>query len=144
MLVITGVTRHTGRAVAARLRDEGRPVWVVGRSLWGGCGRSSSGEPSRSWPTRRTARPQLFGTIEQIKENPEIAQFKFRTINTWIDGTHNRATVKDFYSALKEDTSREQVAFEIDEPPVLCGQNLGANPVEYLLLDFGHSEWARG
>lgn len=76
---------------------------------------------------------QLFSTIEQIKGNPEIAQFKFRAMNTWIDGTHNRATVKDFYGALKEDTSREQLAFEIDEPPVLCGQNLGANPVEYLL-----------
>jgi uncharacterized OsmC-like protein len=77
---------------------------------------------------------QLFSSIEQIKENPEIAQFKFRTMNTWIDGTHNRATVKDFYGALKEDTSREQVAFEIDEPPVLGGENRGANPVEYLLV----------
>ncbi len=77
---------------------------------------------------------QLFNTIEQIKGNPDIAQFNFRAINTWIGGTHNRATVKDFYGALKEDTSREQLAFEIDEPPVLCGQNLGANPVEYLLV----------
>jgi uncharacterized OsmC-like protein len=25
------------------------------------------------------------------------------------------------------------MVFEIDEPPVLCGKNLGANPVEYLL-----------
>jgi uncharacterized OsmC-like protein len=77
---------------------------------------------------------QLFSTIEQIKENPEIAQFKFRAINSWIDGTHNRATVKDFYGALKEDTSRDQLVFEIDEPPVLCGKDLGANPVEYLLV----------
>lgn len=76
---------------------------------------------------------QLFSTIEQIKGNPEIAQFKFRAINTWSDGTNNRATIKDFYGALKEDTSREPWVFEIDEPPVLCGQNLGANPVEYLL-----------
>ncbi|WP_347275098.1 OsmC family protein [Candidatus Kuenenia sp.] len=77
---------------------------------------------------------QLFDTIEQIKGNPEIAKFEFRAINTWVDGTHNRANVKDFYGALKEDTSRVQLAFEIDEPPVLCGQNLGANPVEYLLV----------
>lgn len=55
-------------------------------------------------------------------------------MNSWVDGTHNRATVKDFYGALKEDASREQLAFEIDEPPVLCGSNLGANPVEYLLV----------
>lgn len=77
---------------------------------------------------------QLFKTIEQVKENPEIALFQFRANNIWIDGTHNRAAVKDFYGALKEDTSRGQLTFEIDEPPVLCGQNLGANPVEYLLM----------
>jgi uncharacterized OsmC-like protein len=76
----------------------------------------------------------LFSTIELIKKQPEIAQFKFRAKNTWVDGTHNRATVKDFYGALKEDDSRTPLVFEIDEPPVLCGQNLGANPVEYLLV----------
>jgi uncharacterized OsmC-like protein len=77
---------------------------------------------------------QLFSTIDLIKEKPEIAQFKFRAANQWINGTHCRATVSDFYGALKEDTSRESMVFEIDEPPVLCGSNLGANPVEYLLV----------
>jgi len=76
---------------------------------------------------------QLFRTIEQIKGRPEIARFQFRATNQWIDGTHNRATVKDFYGALQEDDSRDPLVFEIDEPPVLCGGNLGANPVEYLL-----------
>ena len=51
-----------------------------------------------------------------------------------MGGTHNRATVKDFYGPGKEDTSREPVVLEIDEPPVLLGQNLGTNPVEYLLV----------
>jgi uncharacterized OsmC-like protein len=77
---------------------------------------------------------QLFSTIAQVKENPAIALFKFRATNSWIDGTHNRATVKDFYGALQEDDSRQALVFEIDEPPVLCGQNAGANPVEYLLV----------
>lgn len=77
---------------------------------------------------------QLIKTIELIKEKPEIAQFRFRAKNTWIDGTHNRATVKDFYGALQEDDTRALMTFEIDEPPVLCGSNLGANPVEYLLV----------
>ena len=26
------------------------------------------------------------------------------------------------------------MVFDLDEPPVLCGKNLGANPVEYLLV----------
>jgi uncharacterized OsmC-like protein len=77
---------------------------------------------------------QLFDTIDMIKENQEIARFNFRATNQWIAGTHNQATVKDFYGALKEDSSREPTVFELDEPPVLCGTNLGANPVEFLLV----------
>jgi uncharacterized OsmC-like protein len=77
---------------------------------------------------------QLFKTIELIKEKPEIAKFKFRATNKWVDGTHNRATVKDFYGAGQEDASREPMVFELDEPPVLLGKNLGTNPVEYLLV----------
>jgi uncharacterized OsmC-like protein len=77
---------------------------------------------------------QLFNTIDQVKANPKIAQFKFRAKNTWIDGTHNQATIKDFYGALQEDDTRDPLIFELDEPPVLCGKNLGANPVEYLLV----------
>ncbi len=77
---------------------------------------------------------QLFSTIELIKKKPEIAKFKFRATNTWVAGTHNRATIKDFYGAGQEDTSREPMVFELDEPPVLLGNNEGANPVEYLLV----------
>ena len=76
----------------------------------------------------------LFGTIELIRKEPDIAKFKFRARNTWLKGTHNRGFVKDFYGAGKEDDSREEVAFEIDEPPILLGNNEGSNPVEYLLV----------
>jgi len=77
---------------------------------------------------------QLMKTIELIKKQPEIAKFKFRAGNTWVEGTHNRATVKSFYGAGQEDDTRAQLVFEIDEPPVLLGANRGANPVEYLLV----------
>lgn len=77
---------------------------------------------------------QLFSTIELIKEKPEIAQFQFQATNKWLDGTHNRATVKNFYGAGQVDTTRAPMHFDIDEPPILCGKNQGANPVEYLLV----------
>jgi len=77
---------------------------------------------------------QVLGAIELVRKNPEIARFNFRATNRWIGGTHNQATVKDFYGALKEDSSRNSMVFEIDEPPVLSGMNLGAYPVEYLLV----------
>lgn len=77
---------------------------------------------------------QLFSTIDLIKENQDVAKFKFRTTNKWVNGTHCRATVKDFYGALKEDSTREPRIFDMDEPPVLLGNNQGTNPVEYLLV----------
>jgi len=76
---------------------------------------------------------QLFSTIDVIKNNPEVARFKFRASNEWVNGTHNRGKVKDFYGALKEDDSRPEVSYDMDEPPVLLGHDNGSNPVEYLL-----------
>lgn len=77
---------------------------------------------------------QLFSTINLIKQRPEIAKFKFRATNRWVRGTHNRGMVKDFYGAGREDDTRESMVFHMDEPPVLLGNNEGANPVEYLLV----------
>lgn len=77
---------------------------------------------------------QLFTTIDKIKENPDIARFRFRATNQWINGTHCRGTIRDFYGALQEDDSRPPMHFDMDEPPVLLGSNEGRNPVEYLLV----------
>ena len=77
---------------------------------------------------------QLFNTIDIIKETPDIARFKFRATNKWINGTHCRGTIKDFYGALKEDNTRPPMDYDMDEPPVLLGNNEGRNPVEYLLV----------
>ncbi len=32
---------------------------------------------------------QLFSTIDLIKQNPEVAKFKFRARNKWMQGTRN-------------------------------------------------------
>jgi uncharacterized OsmC-like protein len=77
---------------------------------------------------------QLFSIIDQIKEKPELGKSKFRATNQWLGSTRGRARVHDFYAAGKEDTSRQPVTFEIDEPTVLLGKGEGTNPVEYLLV----------
>jgi uncharacterized OsmC-like protein len=77
---------------------------------------------------------QLFNIIDRVKQNPDIAKFRFRARNKWIQGTHNRATTNGFYGAQGEDRSRDPMVFYLDEPPVLLGKNQGANPLEYLLL----------
>src|SRR5436853_4145904 len=76
----------------------------------------------------------MFATLDLIKAQPELAQFQFRATNRWIDGSHNRSTIKGFYAAGGEDTTRTKT-FEIDagEPAILLGTDTGANPAEYLL-----------
>ena len=77
---------------------------------------------------------QLYGTLDAIKDDPSLGIFQFRAHNHWIDGAHNRSTIKGFYGAGQEDSSRDE-AFHIDagEPPILLGSNEGPNPAEHLL-----------
>jgi uncharacterized OsmC-like protein len=77
---------------------------------------------------------ELMETIRALRENPDLGEFQFRARNQWLGGTHNRSAIKDFYGAGKEDDSRtEPYVFDCDEPPVLAGNDTGANPVEHLL-----------
>jgi uncharacterized OsmC-like protein len=77
---------------------------------------------------------KMFATLDLIKAQPELARFRFRASNRWIDGAHNRSTIQGFYAAGGEDSTRGE-AFEIDagEPAILLGSDTGANPAEYLL-----------
>src|SRR6516165_7726461 len=81
---------------------------------------------------------RLAGTIEHISADPALARFQFRARNRWIDGGHNRTTIKGFYGAGQEDTSRtEPFVLEADEPPILLGENRGPNAGEYVLHALG-------
>jgi uncharacterized OsmC-like protein len=77
---------------------------------------------------------KMFATLDLIKARPELARFRFRATNRWIDGAHNRSTIRDFYAAGGEDTTRSE-AFVLDagEPAILLGADEGPNPAEYLL-----------
>jgi uncharacterized OsmC-like protein len=76
----------------------------------------------------------LGNTIKAIRGNASLAEFQFRATNKWIIGGHNRTTIKDFYGACQEDTSRKEAfVLDSDEPIVLQGENKGPSPVEYVL-----------
>lgn len=76
---------------------------------------------------------QLMDTIDAIAARPELARFEFRASNRWIGGTQNEASVESYYGACSEEKRAVPFTFLADEPPVLCGEDEGANPVEYLL-----------
>jgi uncharacterized OsmC-like protein len=77
---------------------------------------------------------QMTQTVEAIKGTPSLGEFEFRASNQWINGGENRSSIKGFYGAGSEDESRKQAyTFTNGEPPILLGNNEGANPVEFLL-----------
>jgi len=76
---------------------------------------------------------ELFRTIDAVKKAPVVAKFKFRASNQWLDGGHNRTTIRNFYGTQQEHARSHAFTLDADEPPVLLGEDRAPNPVEYVL-----------
>jgi len=76
---------------------------------------------------------QLFGNIDAIKNAPVLGKFKFRANNKWINGGHNHTTIKNFHGVQQEHDHASPFELDADEPPLLLGEDIGPNPVEYAL-----------
>ena len=75
----------------------------------------------------------LNETVRAIQGDPELGKCHFRARNKWIDATHNCTTISGFYGAKQEMTHKQDFELHADEPPILAGNDDGANPVEHLL-----------
>jgi uncharacterized OsmC-like protein len=75
----------------------------------------------------------LMGTVNAIAADAGLGACRFRASNAWLDGSHNRSTVKGFYGARQEIAHAQTFTMDADEPAILAGADLGANPVEHLL-----------
>jgi len=75
----------------------------------------------------------LNETVSAIQNDPELGSCKFRARNKWIDGNHNCTTISGFYGAKQEIAHKQDFQLHADEPPILAGEDEGANPVEHLL-----------
>jgi hypothetical protein len=42
---------------------------------------------------------ELFKTVDAVKKTAAIAKFRFRADNTWLEGGHNRTSIRNFYGA---------------------------------------------
>jgi uncharacterized OsmC-like protein len=75
----------------------------------------------------------LQETIHAIELEPELGRCKFRATNKWLGGNHNSTTITGFYGANQEIAHKQAFELHADEPPILAGNDEGANPVEHLL-----------
>ncbi|MDA2919397.1 OsmC family protein [Desulfobacterota bacterium AH_259_B03_O07] len=76
---------------------------------------------------------EVVNAVNAFTENPDLANFKFRLSNKWINGGHNHSTVGNFFGVNQENSHLKPLEMDADEPPILAGEDKGANPVEHLL-----------
>ena len=76
----------------------------------------------------------LFGTINVVKGQRDLAKFQFRASNQWVDGTHSRTTITSFSGAGGDHEHVRTMHFDADHPAVLVGNDNGPTPVEFLLI----------
>ena len=96
---------------------------------------SNQATEARPTPTPRNGvnTPNLFATINAVGQQPELAAFKFRATNEWQNGTHSRTTMETFSGAGGDHQHSETFRYDGDHPAVLCGEDNGPTPVEFLL-----------
>lgn len=75
----------------------------------------------------------LFATLDAVKAMPAAARFQFRAHNEWVQGTHSRTRISDFFGVGQERAHEREFVFDADHPAVLVGRDQGPTPVEFVL-----------
>ncbi len=76
----------------------------------------------------------LLGAREALTEAPEAAQFKWRASCSWVNGTHSRSSVEGYFGLGEEHKHKSTFSFDADHPEVFASEDLGATPVEIVLV----------
>ena len=77
--------------------------------------------------------PALLATINAVGDQPALARFQFRAHNKWQRGTHSRSTINGYYGAGGEHVREAEFTADADHTTVLCGDDKGPTPIEFLL-----------
>jgi uncharacterized OsmC-like protein len=76
---------------------------------------------------------QAHETVEALQNDPSLGKFVFRARNQWKDGALNEASINGFFGTHEEHDRGAGFVIPMDEPPLLLGEDRGANPVEVVL-----------
>ena len=77
--------------------------------------------------------PTLFGTLDVVKAQPDLAKFQFRARNRWQSGTLSETAIGTFSGAGGEHAHKTAFTLTADHPAVLVGEDRAPLPIEYLL-----------
>jgi uncharacterized OsmC-like protein len=76
----------------------------------------------------------LVAARQALTDAPQAAHFKWRASCEWKNGTHSHSTVEGFYGLGQEQARKHSFTFDADHPEVFASEDLGATPVEYVLV----------
>ena len=76
----------------------------------------------------------LLAAREVLKGAPQAAKFTWRASCKWQNGTHSVSKVEGFHGLGAEQKHKTEFSFEADHPEVFASEDLGATPVELVLV----------
>lgn len=74
---------------------------------------------------------KLFGAIAKVRDDAEMAQFRFSAENEWVEGTASRSSIHEWYGMGGEHTHVDRFSFAADHPTL--GHGHGPTPQEFVL-----------
>jgi uncharacterized OsmC-like protein len=76
----------------------------------------------------------LLAAREALRSAPQAAKFTWRASCKWNNGTHTTTKVQGFRGLGDEQKHKTEFSFEADHPEIFASEDLGATPVEYVLV----------
>ncbi len=76
----------------------------------------------------------LLAAREALKDAPQATKFTWRASCKWQNGTHSRTTIQDFRGLGAEQKHKTEFSFEADHPEIFASEDLGATPIEFVLV----------
>jgi uncharacterized OsmC-like protein len=74
---------------------------------------------------------KMFGAIAKVRDDGDLAQFRFSAQNEWVEGTASQSSIYEWYGMGGEHTHVEKFAFTADHPTL--GHGHGPTPQEFVL-----------
>jgi uncharacterized OsmC-like protein len=69
-----------------------------------------------------------------MTEMREAAQFRWTASAEWVNGTHTRVSVEDFFGVGDDQRHVKRFVHDVDHPELFAAEDNGITPVEYLLV----------
>src|SRR5829696_8673569 len=76
----------------------------------------------------------LLAAREALRGAPQAAKFTWKATCKWKNGTHTESTVQNFHGLGQDQKHRTEFSFSADHPEIFASADLGATPVEYVLV----------